>query len=71
MSGKDSFSQNLIVVNCNCNVKEWLEEVEIYCQQCKVPECEKAQVVLNHLKGTARDEIKCHGETGLEFKALS
>ena len=51
-------------------VKEWLEEVDIYCQQCKIPDADKAQVVLNHLKGTARDEIKCHGEAKLDFKVL-
>ena len=51
-------------------VKEWLEEVDIYCRQCRIPESEKAQVVINHLKGTARDEIKCHSESGLSFDAL-
>ena len=51
-------------------VKEWLEEVEIYCQQCKIPGSEKAQIVLNHLKSTTRDEIKCHGEAGLNFESL-
>ena len=26
--------------------------------------------MLNHLKSTARDEIKCHGEAGLDFESL-
>ena len=52
-------------------VKEWLEEVEIYCRQCRVPESEKPQVVINHLRGTAREEVKCRGGSGLSFDALS
>ena len=43
------------------NIREWLEEVEVYCRQCKIPDKEKAQAVVNHLGGTAREEIQCRG----------
>ena len=45
-------------------------QVEIYYRQCRVKEIEKVEVVLNHLKGTARDEIKCHEESGLDFEKV-
>ena len=41
-------------------LSEWLDEVDIYCNQCDIPASQKAQVILNHLDGEARQEIKCH-----------
>ena len=52
------------------NIREWLEEVEVYCRQCKIPDKEKAQAVVNHLGGTAREEIKCHEGVKSDYKAL-
>lgn len=51
-------------------VREWLEEVDIYVQQCHIPEAERAQVIVQHLAGTARDEIKCHEGVKSDYKAL-
>lgn len=51
-------------------VIEWIDEVDIYCQQCHVPDGEKAQVVFNHLGGLARDEVKCNPEVKGDYKAL-
>ncbi|XP_033646368.1 uncharacterized protein LOC117305600 [Asterias rubens] len=41
---------------------EWLEDAEVYLQQCRIPEVDRAKVVVHHLAGVARDEIKCHNE---------
>ena len=41
-------------------LSQWLEEVDIYCDQCDIPSSQKAQVILNHLDGDARQEVKCH-----------
>ena len=51
-------------------VIEWIDEVDIYCQQCHVSDTEKAQVVFNHLGGLARDEIKCNPGVKGDYKAL-
>ena len=34
----------------------------MYLQQCRIPEADKAKVVVHHLAGVARDEIKCHND---------
>ena len=34
--------------------REWLEEVDIYVEQCRIPEAERAQVIVRHLAGTMR-----------------
>lgn len=44
-------------------VREWLEEADVYIKQCKIPSDEQAQVVFNHLTGSAREEVKCHPES--------
>ena len=51
-------------------ILEWIDEVDIYCQQCHIPEKDKAQVVYNHLGGLARDEVKCNPDVKGDYKAL-
>ncbi|XP_038057836.1 uncharacterized protein LOC119729292 [Patiria miniata] len=51
-------------------ILEWIDEVDIYCQQCHIPDKEKAQVVYNHLGGLARDEVKCNPSVKGDYKAL-
>lgn len=43
-------------------IREWLDEVDNYLEQCSIPECDQANVVINHLTGVAREEAKCHGD---------
>ena len=38
-------------------IREWLDEVDNYMEQCSIPEDEQAKVVVNHLSGVAREEI--------------
>lgn len=51
-------------------ILEWIDEVDIYCRQCHIPDAEKAQVVFNHLGGLARDEVKCNPQVRGDYKAL-
>ena len=41
-------------------LSEWLEEYQIYIRQRAVPEEEQAVTLLDHLGGSARDEVLCH-----------
>ena len=41
-------------------LSEWLEEYEIYTRQRAIPEEEQAMTLLDHLGGSARDEVLCH-----------
>ena len=41
-------------------LSEWLEEFEIYIRQRAIPEEEQAMTLLDHLGGSARDEVLCH-----------
>ena len=41
-------------------LSEWLEEYEIYIRQRAIPEEEQAMTLLDHLGGSARDEVLCH-----------
>ena len=46
-------------------LKEWLEEVEFYCAQSQIPESQLPSVVIiAHLEGPARAEVRCH--SGIE-----
>ena len=41
-------------------LKEWLEDVEFYCAQAHIPESQQPSVILAHLEGSARVEVRCH-----------
>ena len=49
---------------------EWLEEIDVYCRQCWIPDTEKAQVIVNNLCRTARTEIKCNEGVSSDYEAL-
>lgn len=51
-------------------LSQWLEEVDIYCDQCDIPSSQKAQVILNHLDGAARQEIRCHSISADDLDSL-
>ena len=40
-------------------VREWFDEFDEYCQYYQLSEREKAQVLVTHLSGPAKDEIMC------------
>ena len=42
------------------SLDEWLEEVDIYCKQLQISETQKVDVIVSHLDGQARQEIRCH-----------
>ena len=41
-------------------LSQWLQEVDIYFDHCDVSSRRNAQVILNHLDGAARQQIRCH-----------
>lgn len=51
-------------------LSQWLEEVDIYCDQCDIPSSQKAKVILNHLDGDARQEVKCHSISSDDLDSL-
>ena len=51
-------------------LKEWLEEVDIYCRQCNIPEKGKAQVIVDHLAGPARIEVKSRDDVKSDYSLL-
>ena len=54
----------------NLTLSQWLEEVDIYCDQCDIPVSQKAQVILNHLDGDARQEVRCHSISSDDLDSL-
>ena len=44
------------------SLAEWLEEVDVYCRQLQISESQKGDVILAHIDGSARREIRCHPE---------
>ena len=40
-------------------VTEWLQDLEVYCRQACVNAADKAQTLIDHLGGKARDEVLC------------
>ena len=42
-------------------LKEWLEDV-FYCAQAHIPESQQPSVILAHLEGSARVEVRCHSD---------
>ena len=52
------------------SLAKWLGEVDIYCDECNISESKKAQVILNHLDGDARQEVKCHSTSSPDLESL-
>ena len=52
------------------SLAKWLEEVDIYCDECNISEGQKAQVIFNHLDGDARQEVKCHSTSSPDLESL-
>ena len=51
-------------------LKQWLDEVDIYCRQCNIPEKDKARVVVDHLAGSARIEVKSREDVTSDYSLL-
>nr|XP_054759238.1 uncharacterized protein LOC129265254 [Lytechinus pictus] len=51
-------------------LSQWLEKVDIFCDQYEIPITQKAQVILNHLDGAARQEIRCHSVSSDDLDTL-
>ena len=48
------------------SLKEWLEEAESYCSCFKLSGKSKAQTVIDHLGGIAKEEVLCRTEAVCE-----
>lgn len=44
-------------------LEDWLEEVDLYCEQSQISETQKVSVIKAHLEGPARKELRCYSET--------
>ena len=51
-------------------LREWLDAVDIYCRQCCIPDKGKAQVIVDHLAGPARVEIRSRPELKSDYSKL-
>ena len=42
-------------------LREWVEELDIYCRNFELEDEDKAEAIFDHLTGQAKDEIRCLG----------
>ena len=51
-------------------VREWFEEFDDYCQYYQLQNKDKAQVIITHLAGPAKDEVMCREASSRDDPAV-
>ena len=53
------------------SLKDWLEEFEVYCDYYSLSDSERYDALINHLGGTAKDEVHCRMIISKEHKNVA